>query len=92
MRAATKLPLVNHPFSFISIHAAHAGSDRNKLKAANLDEYISIHAAHEGCDLKVGLGFALEIPFQSTQPMRAATLKAALNFLRISLNFNPRSP
>ena len=37
---------------------------------------ISIHAAHEGCDVEPDEERLSEDLFQSTQPMRAATLTA----------------
>ena len=57
---------------FISIHAAHAGSDRS-IKFTADRPAISIHAAHAGSDqAPYPFNLALVV-FQSTLPMRAAT-------------------
>ena len=58
----------------ISIHAAHAGCD---FKALDLQcgQFISIHAAHAGCDRFRLQSSRNRNQFQSTQPMRAATLQ-----------------
>ena len=52
---------------------------------------ISIHAAQEGCDRKESKSLLISMPFQSTQPKRAATKNEALSCILASY-FNPRSP
>ena len=56
----------------ISIHAAQEGCDSNAYKK-NHKPVISIHAAQEGCDCNVIISTKDFLPFQSTQPKRAAT-------------------
>ena len=57
----------------ISIHAAHAGSDGTAGSDCILS-VISIHAAHAGSDFRQSSDKFACSPFQSTLPMRAATL------------------
>ena len=52
---------------------------------------ISIHAAQEGCDSILPAVPPIKLPFQSTQPKRAATNALAVNTL-VAKHFNPRSP
>ena len=72
--------------SRISIHASHAGCD--VLGVSEFCQvFISIHASHAGCD--VGKTYTLqENIFQSTHPMRDATVKSLnpLPFLFISIH------
>ena len=56
----------------ISIHAAREGGDF-KERQVRYEGIISIHAAREGGDLKVPL-FCFSSKFQSTPPVKAATL------------------
>ena len=74
----------------ISIHAAHAGCDRFSAVLPKATQ-ISIHAAHAGCDQTELNLLTGRTAFQSTQPMRAATLMQWLHF-RLHSYFNPRSP
>ena len=74
----------------ISIHAAHAGSDEALTKAKQ-QSAISIHAAHAGSDDQPPTAAQIDTIFQSTLPMRAATVekgRASDSFK----NFNPRCP
>ena len=57
----------------ISIHAAREGGDLT-AKAFFFADFISIHAAREGGDVCVGLFFNPAAPFQSTPPVKAATV------------------
>ena len=57
----------------ISIHAPHAGSDAAVPEQAQGGD-ISIHAPHAGSDLAGYAEEALAEKFQSTLPMRGATL------------------
>jgi len=53
---------------------------------------VSIHAPREGSDNSTNVGQAMQAMFQSTLPVRGATLiiHIAQNFSNCS--FNPRSP
>ena len=57
----------------VSIHAPHAGRDGG---AAVLlwDKDVSIHAPHAGRDSRHEMGCQRSEKFQSTRPMRGATL------------------
>ena len=57
----------------ISIHAPHAGSDEALASVAFVD-FISIHAPHAGSDCNSICSFLMLSLFQSTLPMRGATL------------------
>ena len=50
MRAATVLAVIFYAQKQISIHAAHAGSDRAEAQQQQMQAQISIHAAHAGSD------------------------------------------
>ena len=76
--------------SSISIHAPHAGCDALIPDLLTITR-ISIHAPHAGCDLPLFVDVAVECQFQSTHPMRGATLDLCLGGL-IGQNFNPRTP
>ena len=59
---------------YISIHAPHTGRDRPNCHCRHQQRPISIHAPHTGRD-GVALGQNLELVlFQSTRPIRGATL------------------
>ena len=60
----------------ISIHAPHAGRDLNKARRLVRWQLISIHAPHAGRDLLSHSGVACACRFQSTRPMRGATVSA----------------
>ena len=60
----------------ISIHASHAGCDKEFVDG-HTTQYISIHASHAGCDPSLRLVWVNPEIFQSTHPMRDATM--ALN-------------
>ena len=57
----------------ISIHAPHAGSDQWFLFRGSIST-ISIHAPHAGSDLESNLCQPRGLQFQSTLPMRGATV------------------
>ena len=61
--------------SKISIHAPHAGCDLIIITSDNLTFTISIHASHAGCDPLSLWSFNYARIFQSTHPMRGATLR-----------------
>ena len=90
--------------SEISIHAPRAGSDRNHfnprspcgerqaatpLKTVSIK--ISIHAPRAGSDGTLVAAILQLVLFQSTLPVRGATLCVATRLQRHA-NFNPRSP
>ena len=60
--------------SAISIHTPHAGSDPHNGVDA-MDDLISIHTPHAGSDLVQIQGLSKEDAFQSTLPMRGATIR-----------------
>ncbi len=59
--------------SLISIHAPHAGSDFRDYAEGSTTK-ISIHAPHAGSDQIVQRYQAVQEKFQSTLPMRGATV------------------
>ena len=72
----------------ISIHAPLAGRDAASIVLGSLSAYISIHAPLAGRDKSSALNSIDQLKFQSTRPLRGATLelrndKAAL---RISIH------
>ncbi len=73
----------------ISIHAAREGGDRPFL-LLSCCRNISIHAAREGGDAFQRVRELVDVVFQSTPPVKAATQP----FFRQKLEqyFNPRRP
>ena len=63
--------------SSISIHAPRAGCDSETL-SRHAVSYISIHAPRAGCDRSFMLKPSEWILFQSTHPVRGATLQSPL--------------
>ena len=74
----------------ISIHAAREGGDVLQ-RAFLLHMRISIHAAREGGDLSVARHSAIAASFQSTPPVKAATMKSK-SPNRIMLTFQSTPP
>ena len=77
--------------SEISIHAPREGSDARATRHPITRQSISIHAPREGSDRRGYNELQTIRQFQSTLPVRGATLR----FLRPKPetgNFNPRSP
>ena len=74
----------------ISIHAAREGGD---TVGCNLvcDVRISIHAAREGGDVSISGMSVPSVKFQSTPPVKAATI-AEPWFMPSTSHFNPRRP
>ena len=58
----------------ISIHAAREGGDPKEYLTAPIPQGISIHAAREGGDLRGTPPNRRFLIFQSTPPLKAATL------------------
>ena len=73
MRGATDVGVARGGVDLISIHAPHAGRDRGDLICQRVRQ-ISIHAPHAGRDIFVlPIGHVVS-SFQSTRPMRGATI------------------
>ena len=74
----------------ISIHTPLAGSDALQRRAPET-EMISIHTPLAGSDLVERVPSALILEFQSTLPLRRATIRCPF-LARIPPDFNPHSP
>ena len=77
LRGATGRNAGNHQFPCISIHAPLAGSDLRQLFADVLHD-ISIHAPLAGSDRRIRPADPFPSLFQSTLPLRGATLNLPL--------------
>ena len=66
-RAATSFFLVGYGSSYVSIHAAQAGCDK-QLAHLWMSNYVSIHAAQAGCDLRAGCTSGQLGSFNSRSP------------------------
>ena len=73
LRDATQPSCITWPNTTISIHAPLTGCDID-LDYASLLKGISIHAPLTGCDVLGLCGNLTDHPFQSTHPLRDATL------------------
>ena len=60
--------------AWISIHAPHTGRDRRGVCAVQGPSGISIHAPHTGRDATPQRTLRLSLLFQSTRPIRGATV------------------
>ena len=78
MRGATFVYNALGTIDYISIHAPHAGCDCFYI-SCRYHIAISIHAPHAGCDNIRGVFFRTPEAFQSTHPMRGATLYLVSN-------------
>ena len=75
----------------ISIHAPREGCDELHAGAAAVNVGISIHAPREGCDMPSMPAGTAPFEFQSTHPVRGATITTSQE--RHDCNyFNPRTP
>ena len=90
MRGATRKGNAETESVVISIHAPHAGCDDN-LPGLNAEFIISIHAPHAGCDINRLKKRANNVIFQSTHPMRGATVNSFSSQQHL-YDFNPRTP
>ena len=90
MRGATPKPTPESEEENISIHAPHAGRDFYRHGRCR-DRPISIHAPHAGRDADSAKASADAAAFQSTRPMRGATVCDRVIFLLL-IDFNPRAP
>jgi len=61
----------------VSIHAPGEGSDLPEQTDPAWPKAVSIHAPGEGSDLHPGTAYRLEGVFQSTLPVRGATVSGA---------------
>ena len=87
MRGATRTAKEVEHDNRISIHAPHAGCDEHRYRSRMLFN-ISIHAPHAGCDTERAKAKAKEERFQSTHPMRGATLLAIAENDRNSISIH----
>ena len=84
------LPAWSESAFLISIHATHTGGDVDYTGAYYKDK-ISIHATHTGGDFRhFRISYFIYI-FQSTPPIRVATVKVQGLVLELC-DFNPRHP
>ena len=74
----------------ISIHAPREGCDAARQCLGALAG-ISIHAPREGCDFTATEPPGGTVGFQSTHPVRGATLSRR-GWFRMLFYFNPRTP
>ena len=77
VRGATGLAVGFCGGALISIHAPREGCDGSG-EAATGHAGISIHAPREGCDIMRGSKATQKAVFQSTHPVRGATIKTCL--------------
>ena len=90
VKATTRSFLIS-PFSFtVSIHAAREGGDLHQGDAERTF-CVSIHAAREGGDCHGCSAVLYGCVFQSTPPVKAATIRSRHPSL-YGLCFNPRRP
>ena len=75
VRGATQVPLLVPRHHAISIHAPREGSDQPRRSARLLSD-ISIHAPPEGSDAGPFCGAGRQLVFQSTLPVRGATISS----------------
>ena len=90
LRGATRFIHRTILLSQISIHAPLTGSDKY-FPYDRLFPWISIHAPLTGSDLFQSLFSAAQRLFQSTLPLRGATIIQSIQ-KNDEQNFNPRSP
>ena len=74
----------------ISIHAPRAGRDGTSSKTRGRGN-ISIHAPRAGRDLRMAVSRPQQVRFQSTRPVRGATVPL-LQVVTSGGDFNPRAP
>ena len=75
MKAATESANYDEIPKAISIHAAREGGDAENGVPNAFSQHISIHAAREGGDLRGERIENMINEFQSTPPVKAATLR-----------------
>ena len=78
LRDATRFTCINAIHHIISIHAPLTGCDPDAYVISYPFSFISIHAPLTGCDLYNIYGVTIWDLFQSTHPLRDATLRIHL--------------
>ena len=91
MRGATSQTKNLRSCQTISIHAPHAGRDVVAKEFPKSTITISIHAPHAGRDIPVIKQYFGANAFQSTRPMRGATVEGDTDEDAL-IHFNPRAP
>ena len=86
MKAATQGTLLSVVHPAISIHAAREGGDQLDERKRN-NYAISIHAAREGGDAS-GRRRRRRGIFQSTPPVKAATMRTAIRKLKDGISIH----
>ncbi len=89
MKGATVSKMWRKEDEMVSIHAPNEGSDRPSVQA-QFHRDVSIHAPNEGSDSTRSLASVENAKFQSTLPMKGATLYPNFDAPH-SVRFNPRS-
>ena len=79
VRGATRGGVESGQHQSISIHAPREGCDQRTTGRAHIHR-ISIHAPREGCDPCWSTAYGMRVEFQSTHPVRGATVRAATAF------------
>ena len=91
VRGATGVRQQHDRDAHISIHAPREGCDGDDGQEQSAGGDISIHAPREGCDYLHYLLHCSIKSFQSTHPVRGATLSREYR-KAITEDFNPRTP
>ncbi len=91
LRDATRLSCLISSTLKISIHAPLTGCDCDLVNRLISQQSISIHAPLTGCDVRCWKMFKPTLQFQSTHPLRDATLSSSDNCDNF-VDFNPRTP
>ena len=91
IRAATISCHITYCKRYISTHATHKGGDRNDSTPQRKRGIISTHATHKGGDQHRAKRRKLELLFQLTPPIRAAT-NSRINVHKRNKHFNSHHP
>ena len=87
MKAATERQHICRQQSIISIHAAREGGDSGKPPHEGFLR-ISIHAAREGGDAEAQAYVPPNMIFQSTPPVKAATVREGVITLGVAISIH----
>ena len=79
-------PPVEQPRT-ISIHAPREGCDQRTTGRAHIHR-ISIHAPREGCDPCWSTAYGMRVEFQSTHPVRGATLYTGAAAVNVGISIH----
>ena len=71
----------------ISIHAPREGCDQRTTGRAHIHR-ISIHAPREGCDPCWSTAYGMRVEFQSTHPVRGATLYTGAAAVNVGISIH----